>query len=497
MKKLNVKENRKKFFKDEPLVFELSRPGTKGVEPPGSDVPEKEPEDILPREVLRTDIKGFPEVSEPVLVRHYTRLSEKNFGVDTGFYPLGSCTMKYNPKINEDLARLRGFSALHPYEPEELCQGALEVMHGLEGYLSEISGMDAVTLQPSAGAHGELCGLLMVAACLRDRGERRKKIIIPDTAHGTNPASAHLAGFEVVSIKETGGVATVQAVKEVMDEDTAALMLTNPNTLGLFERNIKDIAAVVHEKGGFVFCDGANLNALMGIMKLGDMGVDIVQFNLHKTFSAPHGGGGPGSGPVGVKKVLEPYLPVPRIVKDEGGYRLDYNRPRSIGRLRAFYGNFSVILKAYAYIRRLGPGGLKRASEVAVLNANYIKERLKKDYHLPFDETCMHECVFSDRFQERYGVTTMDIAKRLMDYGFHPPTIYFPLVVHGALMIEPTETEAPETLDRFIEAMKAIAEEARTSAQLLKEAPHTTGVKRVDEVRAAKRPVLRWKEEGD
>ncbi len=479
---------------EEPLVFELSKRGRRGVEPPSPDVPETRPEDILPEEFLRSDIEGFPEVSEPQVVRHYTRLSEMNFGVDTGFYPLGSCTMKYNPKINEDVARLSGFSALHPYEPERFCQGALEIMYELEGFLQEISGMDAVTLQPSAGAQGELTGLLMVAACLKDRGERRTKIIIPDTAHGTNPASAMLAGFEVVTIKESGGIASVEAVKEVMDEDTAALMLTNPNTLGLFERNIKEIADIVHEKGGFVYCDGANLNALMGIMKLGDMGVDLVQFNLHKTFSTPHGGGGPGSGPVGVKNVLEPYLPKPRIVKDgDGSYRLDFERPRSIGRVKAFYGNFSVILKAYAYIRRLGPEGLRRASEVAILNANYIKERLKQEFHLPFDETCMHECVFSDKLQAPYGVTTLDVAKRLMDYGFHPPTIYFPLVVHGAIMIEPTETESPETLDRFIEAMKAIAQEARTSSELLKEAPHTTKIARVDEARAAKRPVLRWK----
>ncbi|MDO8426824.1 MAG: aminomethyl-transferring glycine dehydrogenase subunit GcvPB [Deltaproteobacteria bacterium] len=479
---------------EEPLIFERSSPGRAGVEPASFDVPEADVEGIIPKDMLRDKIDGFPEVSEIDIARHYTRLSQWNFGVDSGFYPLGSCTMKYNPKINEEAARFAGFSMLHPYEPEELTQGALQLMHELEGYLAEISGMDAVTLQPSAGAHGELCGLLMISAYFKDRGRPRTKIIIPDTAHGTNPASSHLAGFKVVPVKSEGkGVLSLEAIKEVMDEEVAALMLTNPNTLGLFERNIKEISDFVHKKGGFVYCDGANLNALMGIIKLGELGVDVIQFNLHKTFSTPHGGGGPGSGPVGVKKALEPYLPVPRIKKVRAKYSLVFNRPKSIGRLKAFYGNFGIMVRAYSFIRRMGAEGLKKASETAILNANYIKERLRGTFHLPYDEPCMHECVFSDKYQLGSGISTMDIAKRLIDYGFHPPTVYFPLVVHGAIMIEPTETESLETLDKFIEAMKAIAEEAKTSPQLLKDAPTKTKVQRVDETRAAREPVLRWR----
>ena len=354
--------------------------------------------------------------------------------------------------------------------------------------------MDAVTLQPAAGAHGELCGMLMIAQYFEEKGKPRKKVIIPDTAHGTNPASSHLAGFSVVPVKEeNGGVITPSAVASVMDEDTAALMLTNPNTLGLFEKHIKEIANIVHKKGGFIYCDGANLNALMGIAKLGDMGVDVIQFNLHKTFSTPHGGGGPGSGPVGVKKALEPYLPKPRIIKKGKRFSFDYQRPKSIGKLRAFYGNFGIMLRAYCYIKIMGADGLKKASEMAVLNANYIKEKLKGHYHLPYDQTCMHECVFSDKFQAEKDVHTLDIAKRLMDYGFHPPTIYFPLIVSGAIMTEPTETETKETLDNFIDAMIQIAKEARENPDIVKNAPHTTRVSRLDEARAARNPVLRWK----
>ncbi|MBI5644413.1 MAG: aminomethyl-transferring glycine dehydrogenase subunit GcvPB, partial [Deltaproteobacteria bacterium] len=386
-----------------------------------------------------------------------------------------------------------GLSMIHPYEPEELVQGALELMYELEDYLAEISGMDAVTLQPSAGAHGELCGLLMMAAYFKDKGKARTKILIPDTAHGTNPASSHLAGFKVVPVKSEGkGALSVDAIKAVMDEETAGLMVTNPNTIGLFERNIKEIAKVVHSKGGFLYCDGANLNALMGLVNLGAIGVDVIQFNLHKTFSTPHGGGGPGSGPVGVKKALLPFLPAPRIKKSRGKYSLEYNCPKSIGRLKAFYGNFSIMVRAYAYIRRMGGEGLKRASETAILNANYIKEKLKDTYDLAYNEPCMHESVFSDKNLLGHGVTTLDVAKRLIDYGFHPPTVYFPLVVHGAIMIEPTETETKETMDKFIEAMKMIAEEARTNPELLKNAPTKTKVRRVDETRAAREPVLRW-----
>lgn len=479
---------------NEPLIFEKSAPGRVGIGPAPSDVPEADPEKTLGGKFLRDGIEGFPDLSEMDAVRHYTRLSQWNFGLDSGFYPLGSCTMKYNPKINEAVSRLPGFAHIHPYQPEELTQGALELMHSLEGYLAEITGMEAVTLQPSAGAHGELCGLLMMAAYFKSKGRPRTKIIIPDTAHGTNPASSHLAGFKVVPVKTEGkGALTVEMVSAVMDEDTAGLMLTNPNTIGLFEKNIKEIAEVVHSKGGFMYCDGANLNAIMGLAKLGDLGVDVVQLNLHKTFSTPHGGGGPGSGPVGVGKALEPFLPCPRIKKVDGKFSLDFERPETIGRMKSFYGNFSIMVRAYAYIRRMGGAGLKRATEAAILNANYIKERLKGTYHLAFDEPCMHEAVFSDKLQTGFGVTTMDIAKRLIDYGYHPPTVYFPLVVPGAIMIEPTETETVDTLDRFIDVMKAIAEEAKTNPQILKDAPTKTKIRRVDETRAAREPVLRWK----
>ncbi len=483
---------------DEPLIFEKFASGRGGIAPVAPDVPTTEPRTLIPERFLRGDadaFDGLPDVPEVEVVRHFTRLSTWNFGVDTGFYPLGSCTMKYNPKVNEDVARLDGFTTLHPYSPVELSQGALKLMSELEDYLGEISGMDAVTLQPSAGAHGELCGLLMIAEYFRSKGKPRSKVIIPDTAHGTNPASSHLAGFKVVSVKSGArGHITLEAIKGLMDTDTAALMLTNPNTLGLFEDEIVEIAKLVHAKGGFVFCDGANLNALMGIVRLGELGVDVVQFNLHKTFSTPHGGGGPGSGPVGVKKKLAPFLPSPRIKKLKKSYVLKYDNPRSIGRMKTFYGNFSIMVRAYAYIRRMGPDGLRRASETAVLNANYIKERLKGDFHLPYDDgPCMHECVFSDKFQRQAGVTTMDIAKRLMDYGFHPPTIYFPLVVPGAIMVEPTETETLETLDSFIAAMSAIAAEAASTPELLKNAPSNTRVGRVDETRAAREPILRWR----
>lgn len=479
--------------KEEPLIFEKSSKGRIGVPPPDFDVPEVAPESAIGERFLRGGIEGFPEVSEADCVRHYTRLSRLNFGLDGGFYPLGSCTMKYNPKVNEDAARLPGFSLLHPCQPEELVQGALGLMCELAEYLSEISGMDSITLQPAAGAQGELCGLLMIGAYFKDRGRPRRKILIPDTAHGTNPATSAIAGFDVVRIESGAkGILTPEGVRGRIDKDTAALMLTNPNTLGLFEENIREIADIVHSNGAFVYCDGANLNALMGLAKLGDMGVDLVQFNLHKTFSTPHGGGGPGSGPLGVKKPLARYLPVPRIKKRGKRYVFDFNGKKSIGRLKAFYGHFLVMVKAYAYIRRMGGEGLKKASETAILNANYIKERLKRDYHLPFDRTCMHECVFSDRYQTKAGVTTLDIAKRLMDYGFHPPTIYFPLVVPGAIMVEPTETESLSTLDGFIDAMKAIAKEATENPALLKDAPLTTKTSRVDETKAAREPILRW-----
>lgn len=484
----------------ESLIFERSAPGRRGIKPSSGSVPAVKPSRLIPKRFLRSpddEIEGFPEVSEGDVVRHYTRLSQWNFGVDTGFYPLGSCTMKYNPRVNESIARLPGFSELHPMQDEEYTQGALRLMFELGEDLSEITGMGAMTLQPAAGAQGELCGLLAIAAYFKDKGlNHKKRVIIPDTAHGTNPASAHLAGFDVTPVKVgPEGILTLSAVMEVLDDDVAAIMLTNPNTLGLFESHIKEIADALHERGGLMYCDGANLNALMGIARLGDMGVDVVHINLHKTFSSPHGGGGPGSGPVGVIKELEPYLPVPRIVKRGETFTLDEKQPLSIGRLNAFYGNFSVMVRAYAYIRRLGPEGLHRVSETAILNANYIRAGLKERFELPFDHVpCMHECVFSDKLQGEHGISTLDVAKRLMDYGYHPPTIYFPTVVHGAMMIEPTETESLETLDNFISTMISIADEAESSPELIRDAPHNTIVGRVDEARAVKKPCLRWRQ---
>jgi glycine dehydrogenase subunit 2 len=479
---------------NEPLIFERGSLGRKGYSLPRLDVERAEVEKIWPRKWVRKDLEGLPELSEVEVVRHFNRLSQWNYGVDSGFYPLGSCTMKYNPKVNEDLARLPGFTGAHPYLPEEISQGSLQLMHDLEGFLCEISGMDRVTLQPSAGAQGELTGMLMIRAYLTERGNPRLKVLVPDTAHGTNPASSGLCGYQVVQVKSNErGVLSAQAVEEKMDEDVAALMVTNPNTLGLFEENICQIAEIVHGKGGQLYCDGANLNALLGLTRPGDMGVDVLHFNLHKTFSTPHGGGGPGAGPVGVKEHLAEYLPVPIITRKGERFQFDYDRPKTIGKVRSFFGNFAVLVRAYAYILSLGAAGLKRASLVALLNANYIRSKLKDHYHLPYDLPCMHECVFSDRLQGKYGVTALDIAKRLMDYGFHPPTIYFPLVVHGALMIEPTESEAKETLDQFIEAMVRIAREAETEPGLIREAPHKTKVSRLDEVLANRKPVLRWR----
>ncbi|MGD8951696.1 MAG: aminomethyl-transferring glycine dehydrogenase subunit GcvPB, partial [Desulfobacterales bacterium] len=433
----------------------------------------------------------FPGLSEVDLVRHYTRLSTWNFGVDTGTYPLGSCTMKYNPKTNERQAGLPGFAAAHPLLPPELAQGALALMHDLQLFLAEITGLDAVSLQPAAGAHGELAGMLLIYAYHRSKGAQRSKIIIPDTAHGTNPASAALCGYRPVPIHSgEQGVLTAEVVAAVMDEETAGIMVTNPNTLGLFEQNIRQITDIVHAKGGLVYCDGANMNAVMGIIDLKAIGVDVLHLNLHKTFSTPHGGGGPGSGPVCVHKKLEPFLPVPRVIKEGDTYTLSEEFPQSIGKLDTFHGHFGIMLRAYSYILSLGPDGLKKASQLAVLNANYIKERLKETFHLAHDRPCMHECVFSDKNQASYAVTTLDMAKRLMDYGFHPPTIYFPLVVPGAIMIEPTETECKEDIDRFIDAMQQIAREAAENPQLLHDAPHNSKVRRLDEVSAARKPCL-------
>jgi len=431
------------------------------------------------------------------VVRHYTRLSQWNYGIDLGFYPLGSCTMKYNPKINEDLAGLPGLCQVHPYQGERLSQGILRLMYELQQMLAEIVGLKGVSLQPSAGAHGELTGMLMIRAFHAERGAPRKKVIIPDSAHGTNPASSALCNYQPVSLKsDERGLISSEALAAAMDQEVAALMLTNPNTLGLFERDIVKLARIVHSKGGLVYCDGANLNALVGITRFGDMGVDVVHINLHKTFSTPHGGGGPGAGPIAVNENLIPYLPVPTVEKEADRYVLCYDHPKSIGRVRAFYGSLGVLLRAYAYILSMGPEGVRRASEVAVINANYIRAKLKKSYHLPYDRICKHECVFSDRLQNLHGVQTVHIAKRLMDYGFHPPTIYFPLIVRGALMIEPTETESKETLDRFVSAMEAIARESQEDPDLVLQAPHKTKAARLDETQAARSPHLTWTDVG-
>jgi glycine dehydrogenase subunit 2 len=477
----------------EPLIFELSAATKKGFALPRLDVPEKR--DALQNLPVRAGIPGFPQVSEVEVVRHFTRLSQTNFCIDTSFYPLGSCTMKYNPKINEKVAGLAGFLGSHPYAPPELTQGNLEVMKTLEDCLIEITGLDAVTLQPSAGAQGELVGMMVIRACLADRGDPRKTVLIPDSAHGTNPSSAHICGYKVREVKSNdGGTIDLDALAQEMTEEVAALMVTNPNTLGVFESDIQRICEIVHAKGGLVYMDGANMNALIGKFRPGDMGVDVIHLNLHKTFSTPHGGGGPGSGPVGVKKHLEPFLPIPIVEKGETGYGLNFKRPKSIGRVRSFYGNFLVMLKALVYIHSLGAAGLKEVAEIAVLNSNYIRKSLEGVYHLKYASPTLHECVFSDKFQKERGILNFDIAKRLIDYGLHPPTMSFPLIVPGALMIEPTETESRRDLDQFIEAMKAIAREAVETPELLKSAPHSSPLKRLDETAAARNPVLRWEE---
>ncbi len=473
---------------NEKLIFEHSDPGRRGYSLPKLDVPEAQ----LPEAMTRAEVTGFPEVSEVDVVRHYTRLSTWNYGVDSGFYPLGSCTMKYNPKVNETAARIAGLAGCHPYTPEHLSQGALKLMFDLQIALAEISGFSAVTLQPAAGAHGELAGMLMIRAWHEAKGSKRSKVLIPDTAHGTNPATAALCGYDVVPIESGGsGVLTAETVAEFMNDDVAALMVTNPNTLGLFESDIKKICDIVHEGGGLVYCDGANLNALMGIARPGDMGIDVMHFNLHKTFSTPHGGGGPGSGPVGVADRLLPYLPTPVVVQNGNSYGLDFDRPESIGRLRSFYGNFGIMVRAWAYILSLGADGLKFASEMAVLNANYIRARLEDSYYLPHKHRSLHEVVFSDRDLPN-DCHTLDVAKRLIDYGYHPPTIYFPLVVKGAIMIEPTETESKEILDEFCDAMLAIAKEAAEEPDLLHAAPTVTRIGRLDETGAARQPCLCW-----
>ena len=476
------------------LIFELSKKGRKAYNLPALDVEDKDLSSFIPEEFLSDTELDFPEVSEVEVVRHYTNLSNKNYGLDTGFYPLGSCTMKYNPKINEDASRYDGFANIHPYQGEECVQGALQLMYELDKPLAEIAGMDKMSLQPAAGAHGELTGMMIIKAYHEKRGDsKRTKIIVPDSAHGTNPASAVMAGFDVVEVKSNeDGLVDISSLKEVLSDEIAGLMLTNPNTLGLFEKNIKQIAELVHECGGLLYYDGANTNAIMGITRPGDMGFDVVHLNLHKTFSTPHGGGGPGSGPVGVKKELIEFLPVPIVEKDGDKYHLEYNIPNTIGKVKGFYGHFGVLVKAYAYILSMGSDGLKKASEIAVLNANYIMANLKEDYYLPIDRICKHEFVLGGIKDDSLEVATLDVAKRLLDFGFHPPTVYFPLIVHEAIMIEPTETESVETLDAFINAMKQIAIEAAENPEGLKEAPHDTPVRRIDETRAARNPILKY-----
>lgn len=480
---------------DQPLIFELSREGRIGYSLPENDVPEVDLNELFPKEFIREEAPELPEVSELDIMRHYTALSNRNHGVDSGFYPLGSCTMKYNPKINENVARFPGFSHIHPLQDESTVQGALELMHNLQEHLIEITGMDEVTLQPAAGAHGEWTGLMMIRAYHEANNDTmRTKVIVPDSAHGTNPASATVAGFETITVKSNeNGLVDLEDLRRVVGEDTAALMLTNPNTLGLFEENILEMAQIVHEAGGKLYYDGANLNAVLSKARPGDMGFDVVHLNLHKTFTGPHGGGGPGSGPVGVKADLIPYLPKPLVVKKEdGSFGFDYDRHESIGRVKPFYGNFGINVRAYTYIRSMGPDGLKAVTEYAVLNANYMMRRLAEHFDLPFDRHCKHEFVLSGKRQKKLGVRTLDIAKRLLDFGYHPPTIYFPLNVEECIMIEPTETESKETLDSFIEAMIQIAREAEENPEVVQEAPHTTVIKRLDETLAARKPVLRY-----
>ena len=484
----------KRAVLNEPLITERGSPGRVGYSLPADDIPARDSAQELPPELCRADLEDFPEVSEGEVVRHFTRLSQWNFSAATTLYPLGSCTMKYNPVVNEVVARLPGFAQLHPLMPAAYAQGALELIARLEHSLAEISGMDAISLQPAAGAQGELTGMKLIRAYHVEQGQPRKKVLIPGSAHGTNPASAALCGYAVVEVP-AGPDGTLEAatLEQYMDDEVAALMVTNPNTLGLFERDIVQIAELVHAQGGLVYMDGANLNALMGVAKPGHMGADVIQFNLHKTFSTPHGGGGPGAGPVGVKKILEPYLPLPRVVAEGAGYRWSENFPRSIGRIRSFFGNFGILVRAYAYILAMGGDGLSQATRMAVLNANYLRKRLESTYQLASSSPCLHECVFSDRSFQHTGVKTLDIAKRLLDYGFYAPTIYFPLVVSGALMMEPTETETKETLDAFADALLAIAQEAQDEPEALKAAPASTPVGRLDETRAARRPVLAWR----
>jgi glycine dehydrogenase subunit 2 len=479
---------------NEGLIFEKSSPGKAAWKLAPLDVPDVDTKKLLGSSA-RKDLGDMPEVSEIEIIRHFTRLSTWNYAIDLGMYPLGSCTMKYNPRVNEAVSRLDGIANAHPYQPEKISQGALRIIMTLSECLLEITGMEAITLQPAAGAHGELTGLLLTRAYHDSKGKPRKKVLIPDSAHGTNPATAAMVGYAVENLKSNAqGIVDIGALEAQMNDEVAALMLTNPNTLGVFEQEIHKIADILHAKGGLLYMDGANMNALVGKVRPGDFGVDVMHLNLHKTFSTPHGGGGPGSGPVAVKKNLEPFLPKPVLIsKPDGTLGFDYDRPLSIGRVRSFYGNFGMFVRALAYILANGPDGLRQTTEDAVLNANYIRKGLEGVYDLPYARASMHEVVFSDKLQAKKGARTMDIAKRLIDYGFHPYTTAFPLIVPGAMMIEPTESESKEELDLFLEAMKAIAQEVEEDAEVVKTAPHSTRVSRLDETAAARKPVLRWK----
>jgi glycine dehydrogenase subunit 2 len=472
---------------DSPLVFELSREGQKGYSLPKCDVPELPLAKMIGAANLRAKDAALPELSENEIVRHYIRLSNMNHHIDKAIYPLGSCTMKYNPKVNEKTAADPGWTELHPFQPARTAQGALHLMYDLARMLAEVSGMDEVTLQPVAGAQGEFTGIQLAKAHFKHIGEPRVNVLMPDSAHGTNPASVTMSGYKPIQIKSSEqGILDPAELEKVLDDKTALIMLTNPNTLGLFEREILRVAELAHRKGALVYMDGANLNALMGIARPGDMGFDMLHINLHKTFSTPHGGGGPGGGAVGVKKVLEPYLPLPIVRRDEKQYYFDYDRPLSIGRMHSFYGNFGMMVRAYTYILMHGAQGLRDVSEAAILNANYLKEKLRKRYKLPYDFVCQHEFVLSGDNQKKLGIKTLDIAKRLLDYGVHAPTTYFPLIVSEALMIEPTETETKRSLDEFVEIMLAIADEVETNPDIVKNAPQNTPVARLDEVYAAK-----------
>jgi glycine dehydrogenase subunit 2 len=491
-----IRKVSKHIVQNEPLLFELGSPGKVGYQLPPLDVPDIDAGAVLGAKNVRAEIEDFPEVSEFEVLRHFTRLSTWNYAIDLGLYPLGSCTMKYNPRVNELVARTEGLAWAHPYQPEALSQGSMEVIAVLESALAEITGMDAVTLQPAAGAHGEFTGILMIRALLETRGNARKKILVPDSAHGTNPATAMAVGYTVENIKSNDrGMVDLYVLEQAVTEDVAGLMITNPNTVGVFEENIRRICSILHDKGALVYMDGANMNALVGVARPGDFGIDVMHLNLHKTFSTPHGGGGPGAGAVAVAKVLTPFLPSPRLKRAGDQWRWNFDLPQSIGRVRAFYGNYGVLVRALAYIMAHGGNGLRQATLDALLNANYLRTLLEPYYELAYKARSMHECVFSDDRQAKKGVRTGDIAKRLIDYGFHPYTVSFPLIVRGALMIEPTETESKRELDLFADAMISIAQEVEDDPELVLKAPHLTRTPRVDEVTAARKPIVRWKPE--